>query len=192
LTLDEALLTRWSGLAYRHVPTADPAAVLDTQPSALRGVGRWHSSGEHTLYLAGDRAIVLAEFARHMLDQRPAGATRGLRVRHIFQLRVDLERVVDLREPAVRDALRIGDDPAWIRDIARTHAVAGVLRHDSPAQALLVPSMAFVDQPERWNLVIFREKVDPYPGTALTLPREVGVIRPADILGSFLPAHEPR
>ena len=45
LTLDEALLKRWSGLAFRHVPTADPAAVLDTQPSALRGVGRWHSSG---------------------------------------------------------------------------------------------------------------------------------------------------
>ena len=52
--------------------------------------------------------------------------------------------------------------------------------------------MAFMDQLERWNLVIFREKVDPYPGVALTLPREVGVIRPADILGSSLPAHEPR
>jgi RES domain-containing protein len=192
LTLDEALLTRWSGLAFRHVPTAEIAAVLDTQPSALRGGGRWHSSGEHTLYLAGDRAIVLAEFARHMLDQRPAHATRGLRVRHIFQLRVELDHVVDLRDPAVCETLHIDNDPAWIRDIARTRAIAGALRHESLAQALLVPSMAFVDQPERWNLVIFREKVDPYPGAALTLPREVGVIRPADILGSSLPAHEPR
>jgi hypothetical protein len=107
-------------------------------------------------------------------------------------LRVELEHAVDVREPAVCEALQIDADPAWIRDIARTHAVAGTLRHDSPAQALLVPSVAFVDQPERWNLVIFREKVEPYPGAALTLARAVSVIRPADILGFSLRANEPR
>jgi RES domain-containing protein len=193
LTLDEALLLPWSGLAFRHVPTADPAKVLDTLPSALRGSGRWHRSGEHTLYLAGDRAIVLAEFARHMLDTRPTGATRGLRVRHVFQLRVELERVADLRNPETRAALHLDADPVWIRDSTRTQAVAGALRHGSAAQAILVPSMAFVDQPERWNLVVFREHIDPYPGAALTSLREVGVIRPADILGlASHPVQEPR
>jgi hypothetical protein len=42
-------------------------------------------------------------------------------------------------------------------EVAR--ATATFIRHTTSVEALLVPSVAFLDDPTRWNLVLFLEKV---------------------------------
>jgi RES domain-containing protein len=167
----------WHGLAYRHVASSDPRSVVDTTAAAERGRGRWNSEGEHTLYLTRDPAIAIAEFARHLAHDRRLVSGRALSERRIFELRVSLECVLDLREPRVSTALSVSIDPAWIRDVLATRALAKTIRRDSPAQAIIVPSMAFLDQPERWNMVVFREKLPTYPEPFLSDIHQVGVTR---------------
>jgi len=156
--------------------------VIDTTAAARFGAGRWHAKGEHTLYLASDRGVAVAEFARHLRTRYPP-EERELRDRFIFQIDVGIHCVVDLRVDVVCRQLSLPTDPAWIRDLEATRRVARGLRQESPAQAIIVPSMAFLDDPERWNMVIFREKLPTYPEPFLTDVRQVGTIRPAELLG---------
>jgi RES domain-containing protein len=181
----------WIGTTWRHIPSNRPADATDTTPAASRGDGRWHSAGEHTLYLAGDQPLAIAEFARHLREHRAGVLVRGLRTRFIFEIRVRMAAIIDLRETAIGEALALETDPAWIRDVARTRAIATTVRRESPAEAIVVPSMAFLDDPTRWNLVIFREKLSSWPGPSITVVRIAGVIEPARLLGIAGP-EEPR
>jgi hypothetical protein len=47
---------------------------------------------------------------------------------------------------------------AWILDPEQCRGVADDARRRG-VQGLLVPSAAFLDRPERWNIVIFAERV---------------------------------
>ena len=54
-------------------------------------------------------------------------------------------------------------------------ATAGFIRATTPAQAIRVPSVAFLDDPRRWVLVLFLEKLPPEPRSFIRSVRRVGI-----------------
>lgn len=128
---------------------------------------RWNAAGEPTRYLAGDRGVLLAEFARHLDvssdDQREE--------RQVWRMTLQLDRVADLREPRGRAAFGGPTDETDLRDPATAQALAARVREHPDAQALLVPSMAFLDDPERWCLCLFADRVEGKPGRILGIER---------------------
>ena len=113
---------------------------------------RWNAEGEPTIYLSGDGGLALIEAGRHPDD---LGVSSRL-----FRVDLRLPRVLDIRRPAVRAALDLPEDPAWILDRGRTHAVATRLRGSGACDALLVPAAGALDQLDRWNAVIFADDRD--------------------------------
>lgn len=119
--------------------------------------------GEPTLYLAGDVGVVIAELGRHFRHDRDPGLASALVERTIYRLELELERVLDVRDADVCHAIGLHDAPLCFldRDVAR--ATARYLRRTTPAQAILAPSVATLDQLNRWNLVLFPEKLPAGP-----------------------------
>jgi hypothetical protein len=149
-------LLAWDGPLFVHAPLDAPFDI-----AAIPGGGghqdRWSRSGDAVIYLASDAGVALGELARHLepgtrevrrrivaLQPRP-GALRGL---------------VDLRDPAIDRVLGIPVGTTWCfdRDLARD--LAALLRADPRHRGLLVPSLAFPDQPERCNIVLFTDRLD--------------------------------
>lgn len=177
----------WSGDAVRHIPkhrncTDDINDVPDlpntyqickyctihdiryAERYGKSNEGRWHC-GESTLYLAQDKAVALAEFARHYQMNRSQELAREIRPRQVYRFSVSLNRVLDLRNLEILSELshlegsifsQISDfmDPSVARETAR------LLRQKHSIQAIFVPSMAFLDNLNRWCLVLFLENLD--------------------------------
>lgn len=101
----------------------------------------------------------MAEFGRHMTEARDASGGRLVQARSVYRLDVRLEALLDLRDAKVRGALGLHGGARRFLDIAVARATANFVRYTTPAQALLVPSVAFLDDPKRWNLVLFLEKL---------------------------------
>ena len=83
--------------------------------------------------------------------------------RSVFSLDAAFDAVLDMRNAKVCHALSLDNAPLCFldRDVAR--ATAHFVRRTSAAQALLVPATGFLDDPERWRLVVFLEKLPPDP-----------------------------
>ena len=114
---------------------------------------RWNGPGEPTVYLALEPAVVLAELARH-LEVNPA--SEPVR-RRLLGLTIEVEGLLDLRQPETRRAIGAPEAIEAFRDRAVAREVARRARTDFGARGLVVPSMAFLDQPSRGNLVLFME-----------------------------------
>jgi RES domain-containing protein len=146
------LVAPFSGTVFCHVPADRPfdAGAL-ARPDD--GRDRWGTPGCRTVFLAADPAIALAEYARH---RPPNGASDE---RRIVCLRLAVVNVLDLRAPTVAELLAasIGERRLVDRETAR--AVAADIRQTGVCQGLLVPSMAFLDRPERFNVVLFAEQL---------------------------------
>jgi hypothetical protein len=67
--------------------------------------------------------------------------------------------VIDLRQAPVWDELSLGNAPHCFLEIDVARATAGFIRKTTNAQGMLVPSMGFLDQLDRWCLVVFLEKL---------------------------------
>jgi RES domain-containing protein len=132
----------WSCRA-EELPSASAIDLISDKPN------RWNAEGEPTIYLSGDPALALVESGRHPDDLQ--GQTR------VVEVDLALARMIDLRDREVHRALDLPDDPAWIlvRDVTR--AVARAIRSSGAADGLLVPSAGALDQPDRWNAVVFAE-----------------------------------
>jgi hypothetical protein len=130
------------------------------------------------LYLAGDQGVAIAEFARHVAP-RPAAVYQPLRRRFIFEIHVHFTSVLDLREAAVCAEYGVGPDPIWIRDIDATRHIATELRTHAETQAVIVPSIAFLDDVRRWNMVVFADTLSSWPAPFVIPNRIVGEIDPA-------------
>jgi hypothetical protein len=74
-------------------------------------------------------------------------------------LKVRLDSVMDLRLEHNVEALGFSWSPAWFLDSKVTRSLAEQIRAQGPAQAIIVPSIAFIDDHARWNLVVFLDKV---------------------------------
>jgi hypothetical protein len=98
------------------------------------------------------------------------------KARDIYRMHVACDYVLDLRAPAICVALHLIDAPICFQDPTVARATAHFLRAATPTQALLVPSMGFLDQLTRWNLVLFLEKLPPDPRAFLTEVERVGML----------------
>lgn len=146
----------WIGTAYRHIRANANRDVLDFRYAGAFARNRWNEPGEATLYLAGDPRVLVAEWGRQ-LQLSLADNLLGQTVeREVYRLQLRLERVLDLRIPAISAAFGIMDTPHQYADRAVARATAARVRSIGP-QGMLVPSIAFFDDPSRWNLVVFLE-----------------------------------
>lgn len=155
----DTLLEPWAGSTFRHLPAGARYDVLDFSLAGIAPNNRWNAAGEPTLYLAGDTGVAIAEFARRLEQDRPPSARAAVLQRRLYRLDIELASVLDLRRADTWNALSLKDAPTCFldRDIAR--AVARFIRVTTPAQAIRVPSVAFLDDLSRWSLVVFLEKV---------------------------------
>ena len=173
-----AHLTSWVGNAYRHIPNDSAYDVLDFRFAGLSAENRWNLPGQPTLYLAGDEGILIAEWGRHFAVNRTPELQTKTVERPVFRLTLSIGSLLDLRDPAVWRELSLENAPhAFLdRDLAR--ATSNFVRASTPAQGLLVPPVGFLDQPDRWSLVLFLEKL-PDPGAFISAVMPRGLLRRA-------------
>ncbi len=176
MTLDDHVVP-WSGVTYRHVPVGSPYGVLDFRFAGRASNNRWNLAGEATLYLASDIAVALGEFARHLRTDLPPEARRDLVARQVYAMHVEIDGVIDLRDKRVWEGLSLANAPYCFLDIGIARATAGFLRHTTSAAGVLVPSMAFLDHPDRRVLALFLEKLPEDPGRFLTSIESAGVFQ---------------
>lgn len=185
MTLD-AFLTPWDGTACRHIADGATYDILDFRYAGRNRENRWNVYGEPTLYLASDHRVAIAEFARHFreeppsLEGRPERVIRQAAARRIYDLNVHIEYALDLRDSSICAALSLDNAPYCFldREVART--TAQFIRRATPAQGLLVPSMALFDQTERYAIVLFLDKFPTEPRTFITAVRPDGVFHFGD------------
>lgn len=167
------LCGRLSRDVFVNVPGDEPFAA-----DRLVSIGepeRWSGPDEPTIYLAGDVGVALAELGRHTPGLPGSGEPEQRR--RLIRVRVDLDRVLDLTRVETLDALRIDGAPWAFTDPERARAIARQVRASGDCEGMLVPSVAFLDQPERWNVVIFAERLEGPIESAVTEPTEVGTVR---------------
>lgn len=153
-------LAAWHEPLYCHAPVDeafDPAALGEGGGHA----DRWSRPGEPTAYLAADPGVALAELARH---HRAGDGRLERRVLRLHPWGPGITGLVDLRDPVIRRAI---DAPASLeafldREVARR--IAAVVRDDARHLGLVVPSMAFLDDPARCNLVLFADRLGDLAG----------------------------
>ena len=163
------LVGPWDGRAYRHIPADAGYDVRDLRFAGRRSAGRWHWQGQPTLYLASTPTVAISEFARHLAVDR-GGALLPAR-RAVYELGVQLGRTVDLRDPRVLAHIGRDDAPGCWLDERIARAVATFFRDSLAVEALLVPSVAHLDDPARFNVVCFLENLPSNPRAFLPRAR---------------------
>jgi RES domain-containing protein len=150
--VDEASLVSFHDTAWCHVPADEPIRL--DKLAGTDGSNRWNREGQPTLYLALDLEVTIAEMARH-LD--PGSDEAPIR-RRLLGLSVRLDGLADLRTASGRARLGGPADPADLlqRELART--LADRAREVEGCRGLVTPSMAFLDDPSRGNVVVFMER----------------------------------
>lgn len=152
------LVQPWSGYAVRHIPEV-ATNVYDFSRAGLAADNRWNYQGEPTLYLACERDVALVEYARHFKVDRTEGLLKKARKRKVFRFEVTLSTTLDLRESAVCKALSLRDFPNCLLKKNYARATGTFLRHTTDTVAFFAPSMGFLDQVEKWTLIVFLEKL---------------------------------
>ena len=151
-------------VAYR----ATAAIALDGAPAweidrlITNENGRWNRAGQATIYFATDPGVALAELGRHASKEGPPPMAS------VWTVRLSLEEVADLRG--------LPDDV--VLDQERTHALADELRNLG-LPGLLVPSVAFLDDRDRFNVVIFAEIPGARLSEVIEAPRLLAAIAPS-------------
>lgn len=170
-------ITHWSGTTLRHIPSSSTLDVLDFRYAGRSAENRWNEQGDPTLYLAGDEGVLIAEWGRHFAMQRVPQLQPLAVERSVFRLELALDYVLDLRSYEVAESLSLANAPHCFADRSTARATAGFIRRTTTAQAVLTPSMGFLDDLERWCLVVFLEKLPPTPNTFVTSVTATGPLR---------------
>jgi RES domain-containing protein len=135
--LDRHGATTFEGVAYRHVAAGrDP---LSGEGARLAG-GRWNPPLSFAvLYLALEMNTAVAEF--HRLATKQGLAPADFLPRELFTYRARLQRVADLRDDTLAEA--VGLSRSGIRADAPSAAQAvGQAAHHAGFEAILAPSAA--------------------------------------------------
>lgn len=157
----QALIQTWSGHAVRHIPDTPNRAydIYDFSYAGRSTENRWNVAGEPTLYLAKEKNVALAEYARHFEVNRTLGLAVKTYRRQVYRFKIKLDSILDLRERSVWSALSLQNAPDCFKDKNVGRATASFIRNTTAAQAILVPSVAFLDDLDQWCLVLFLEKL---------------------------------
>ena len=157
----QSYIQPWQGEAVRHIPKLPDRQydIYDFSYATRSAENRWNIQGESTLYLAKEKNVALAEYARHFKVDRSPQLAKQIQERIVYRFDVRLEQVVNLCQLEVWQELSLSNAPDCFlnRDIAR--ACANFIRYTTTATAMKVPSMAFLDDLEQWCLVLFLEKL---------------------------------
>lgn len=153
----------WLGYAVRHIPDG-PYNVYDFSRAGLASDNRWNVQGEPTLYLASEKDVALGEYARHFKVDRSETLARQVKRRKVYRFKVQLAHTLNLCDAQVWQALSLKNAPTCFLDKAVARATAQFIRRTTDVEAIFVPSVVFLDQIDKWVLVIFLEKLqcDPY------------------------------
>jgi RES domain len=154
-------LTSYAGPGFCHVP-ADQPLDIERLAQADEDDDRWNEPGEPTIYLALDLPLALAEYARH------AGTDDA---RDLIRFDVRLDGVADLRP---RDGSTDAAGVAEIADRGVARRIASGFRNRPDCRGLLVPSLAFPDDPAHANLVVFADRLPAGIPAWLGRPTKVG------------------
>jgi hypothetical protein len=84
---------------------------------------------------------------------------------------------LDLRAGEVAEILRLAPAAGRFLDRQEARRVSRAVRDTGVCAGLIVPSMAFLDRPERFNLVLFVERLGVDLAALLTDRETVGEIR---------------
>jgi RES domain-containing protein len=166
------LCARFSRQVYCHVPAETRFDIREL--ASADEPERWSDGDLPTIYLAGDVGVALAELGRHAPRLPPEGQ---FELRWLMRVGISLDRVIDLTRPEVQRALRIESAPWIFTEPAHARAVARAVRESGDCDAMIVPSVAFLDRPDRWNLVVFAERLTDGLEGAIGSPVPVGDVR---------------
>ena len=147
-------LLAWDAPLYCHAPVEtefDPGALADGGDAS----DRWCGEGVPTAYLASDAGVAMAELARH---HPPGGSAVERRIMRLRPHPGAIRSLVDLRDEAILRALGAPVDLSRYLNRELATFVADVVRSDPRHAGIIVPSMAFLDHPERPNVVLFAER----------------------------------
>ena len=160
----------FGGLVYCHAPVGVPFsfAALGRRDD---GRDRWGTSGQRTVDLAADPAVALAEYARRRDPGAPADERR------LMRLRLRAVTVVDLRRGSVAVALGLPPGSRHLADREVARRVSRTVREADVCEGMIVPSMAFLERADRFNVVLFCERLGADLETILCDPEEVGRVR---------------
>jgi RES domain-containing protein len=156
----DSLLHAWTGVGLRHIPSGSSRGILDATHAARSRRNRWNEPGTPTFYFASDIGVVIAEFGRHIQAELPTGQQER-QARDVWTIPISLARLIDFRDPATSASIGLPRIDTWIGDIDRTQSTARYVRQHSDVQGLLVPSMGFLDDSTRWNVVVYLDRIDP-------------------------------
>lgn len=157
----QSYIKPWNGHAVRHIPKlADRTYdIYDFSYAGRSAENRWNVQGEPTLYLAKEKNIALAEYARHFRVDRSVNLAQQIQERIVYRFDIKLEKVLNLCQPEVYQELSLSDAPNCFQNRNIARACANFIRYTTPATAIFVPSMCFLDNVEQWCLVLFLEKL---------------------------------
>lgn len=172
----EDYLQPWSGYGVRHIPDSPHCNynIYDCSYCGRSQENRWNVAGEPTLYLAKAKNVALAEYVRHFQVDRNSNLAAQTYRRQVYRFEIQLDAVLSLCHAAVWAELSLSHAPDCFKDKAIARATAQFLRKTTAAQAILVPSVAFLDQLEQGCLVVFLEKLQPHPRKYLLNPTADG------------------
>lgn len=173
----ESWVSPWQGRVYRHVPAVSPFGPLDSSFAARTRANRWNGEGEQTLYFGSDFGVLVAEFGRHFRELRFVDIGEHTRVRRLYAVDLVLDRVFDLRQPPATVHLGLSNAPACFLDRSIAQSTASFLRNALGVQAVFVPSMALLDDPARWNLVLFVDQLSGSLDDVVSQVSELGTFR---------------
>jgi len=136
----------FSGRVWKHTMPGQP-------PNAANTLGaRWNPRGVPARYYALTRETALAE-GNHLAGLQPQ-PIRG--TRHLHELSIRLERVLDLRDPAVLRRLGLSDAELRSNDHTACRLVGGTAE-SLGFDGMLVPSA----RGSGANLVVFERRISP-------------------------------
>ncbi len=170
-------LMPWTGVGYRHISSQANRDVLDFRFVGLNADNRWNTTAEPSLYMAGDPGVVIAEWGRNFGHRRTEEIGEFSVERTVFRLTPRLNSVLDLRVSSVAAALGANDAPACFTDRSVAQTTATLVRATTSANAIIVPSIAFLDDLTRWNLVVFLDTLPTDASTWISRTEYVGPLR---------------
>lgn len=110
------------------------------------------------MYLAGGIEVAAAEWSRHFQFDRPQILANKTKRRKVYGFEVNLNRTLNLCQLELWQELSLKDAPFCFLDRNIARATAAFIRQTTDIEGIFVPSMAFLDDLDKWVLVIFLEK----------------------------------